>query len=205
MRNKFIQILVLVVFFSASHNAWAIKKCQDADGKWHYGDTAIEECENSKITILTDRGFVKGEEERPKTEEELAAEEVANAEERQLEEAQRAAEEEKLRILSIYETAEDIDRQRDNQVRSVQSNIDVHESYLSNMEKRVASYQSKLDASTNQRVKEDMQQKIAASRSRMLEYEKQLQSLRKDKVEILERFKKEKETYLALKEKEEKS
>lgn len=202
MRNKTIQLLSLVVIFSLSHSAWAIKKCQDADGKWHYGDTAIEECENSKITILTDRGFVKGEEEAPKTEAELEAEELANAEERQLEEAQRAAEQEKLRILSIYETADDIDRQRDNQVRSVQSNIDVHESYLTNMEKRVASYQSKLDSTTSPRVKEEMQQKIAASRSRMLEYEQQLQTLRKDKVEIMERFKKEKETYLALKEEE---
>ena len=43
-----------VLFFSVS--AHAISKCQDADGKWHYGDNAASICGDARITIIDDRG-----------------------------------------------------------------------------------------------------------------------------------------------------
>jgi len=54
--------------------AHAIKKCKDADGKWHYGDIAVRACQQSKITTLNKRGFVKDEKSAPKTDDELKAE-----------------------------------------------------------------------------------------------------------------------------------
>jgi hypothetical protein len=36
-----------------------IKKCKDATGRWHYGDTAAEECAKSKITEMSDEGTTK--------------------------------------------------------------------------------------------------------------------------------------------------
>ncbi len=196
-----IATLIAVVFATLmmSAPAHAIKKCKDADGKMHYGDTAVEECENSKVTTLTDRGFVKEEEEAPKTDEQIRseAEELALIEREEREKTE--AEEEKRRILSIYEREEDIDRQRDNQVRSVQSNIDVHESYLNNMEKRVARFKQKLAETDNKVLKGQLEESIVQSKTRMEEYSLQLESLEQQKAEILERFKKEKETYLALK------
>ena len=77
-------------------DAQAIKKCQDADGKWHYGDIAVRA--NAKIprsprSRSVDLSWIKRK--RPNRSEQLQAEE----EERMLEEAEankkRAEEEEK--------------------------------------------------------------------------------------------------------------
>ena len=194
-----LSLLVFSTLLVTALPAFAIKKCQDADGKWHYGDIAVEECENSKITTLTDRGFIKEEEAAPKTEAELRAEAEEQALMEKEEREKREAEEEKRRILSIYETEADIDRQRDNQVRSVQSNIDVHESYLANMEKRIARFEQKKAETDNPNIKKRYQDNIDESQVRMEEYSDNLKALQQQKQDILDRFKKERETYLALK------
>lgn len=44
-------VLAISVAFAANPSTPGIKKCQDAAGKWHYGDTAAMECaRTSKIT-----------------------------------------------------------------------------------------------------------------------------------------------------------
>ena len=191
--------LLMIPTLLFANPAFAIKKCKDADGNWHYGDVAVAECENSKITTLNDRGFVTDQEEAPKTEEELEAEK----EEREAEEArlaqERAAEEERRRILSIYETEEDIDRQRDNQLNSVQSNIDVHKAYLKSMDTRIARYEEKKAQAKREPSKKDFQIKIDQAKKRVEQSKKELAELVKQKDEIIERFSKEKEIYLALK------
>jgi len=68
-------------------NKQRIKKCQDAEGKWHYGDRADEECARSKVIELDQRGVKRKEIARPLTEAELKARE-----------ANRAADEEKKRL-----------------------------------------------------------------------------------------------------------
>ena len=197
--KSLVSFSVFMTVLVVSQPSWAIKKCQDSNGKWHYGDIAVAECENSKVTTLTDRGFVKEELDAPKSKEEIRAaeEEFALVEQARLERL--AEQEEKRRILSIYETEDDIDRQRDNQVRSVQSNIDVHKSYLKNMEKRLARFQSQLEKVENKNTKKSLTEKIAEADRRMDEYSEQLIRLEAQKVEILDRFKQERATYLSLK------
>ncbi|MCK5360782.1 MAG: hypothetical protein KAJ95_09155, partial [Gammaproteobacteria bacterium] len=34
----------------------AISKCQDASGKWHYGDNAAAACGDATITVIDKRG-----------------------------------------------------------------------------------------------------------------------------------------------------
>ena len=92
-----LSLLVFSTLLVTALPAFAIKKCQDADGKWHYGDIAVEECENSKITTLTDRGFIKEEEAAPKTEAELRAEAEEQALMEKEEREKREAEEERAR------------------------------------------------------------------------------------------------------------
>lgn len=48
-----------------------IKKCQDATGKWHYGDTAAEACSQSKVTVMSEQGIKKREIAAPLTKDEL--------------------------------------------------------------------------------------------------------------------------------------
>ena len=190
--------LLIAVAMLFSSSAWAIKKCQDAEGRWYYGDVAVAECENSKITTLNERGFVEGELEAPKTEEEIAAEEAEAAEQERLAAAAAREREERRRILSIYETEADIDRQRDNALRSVQSNIDVHIAYLNNMTQRIDRDEARLEEITGKRRRENLQASIDDGKQKMIEFKQQLDQLQVEKQEIIDRFAKEKEAYREL-------
>ena len=193
------RILLILLLLSLTSPAFAIKKCKDADGKWHYGDTAVEQCENSKVTTLDDRGFITKEQEAPKTEEELALEADQRALVEKEEKARLADEEEKRRILSIYETESDIDRLRDNQLDSVQSNIDVHKAYLKGMDSRIARNKATLAETKNKKAKQKLVTEVEQAESRVAEFKLELLSLKQQKIDITDKFAREKKLYLALK------
>ncbi len=196
-RNNYIGLCLLLAL--ASSPAHAIKKCKDADGNWHYGDVAVSACESSKVTTLNDRGIVTDELEAPKSDEEVREEEEAAAL-KAAEKAQRAALlEEKRRVMSIYETEEDIDRQRDNQLHSVERNIDVHMAYLKGMDKRVLRYERKRTEVKQPHLKDQYGKKIVDANLRIKESKLELADLEAQKDEISRRFEKEKEMYIALK------
>ena len=95
-------ILIFGVFpFSFAH---AIKKCQDSDGNWHYGDIAVAQCNKSKVTTLNERGFIASEKDAPKTPEELEKEAAEKAKAEAEAERIQAEEDERVRILIVYET-----------------------------------------------------------------------------------------------------
>jgi len=77
IRNLTIFTLLLVAVFTATLPAAAaeksarIKKCQDSAGKWHYGDSADEECARSKVIELDMRGIQRKEIAAPLTAAEL--------------------------------------------------------------------------------------------------------------------------------------
>ena len=177
----------------------AIKKCQDADGNWHYGDTAVDECERSKVTTVNNRGFIRSEDEAPKTAEELAAEEASLAKERA--EEQRIAEEkaERERLLSVYQTEADIDRQLDNQIYSVDSSIAVHKVYLKGMQDKLDRLKKK-KASQKGAPAERTQGEIVAAEAKIKESEEELKLLDEQKKAIQDRFAREKALFRSIKE-----
>lgn len=100
-----------------------IKKCQDAQGKWHYGDQAAEECERSKIIELSGEGVKTKEVLAPATDEELATRELEKAE---MEAAKkRAAEQAKIdrQLLATYGHEDDIIYIRDRKLVQIESTI----------------------------------------------------------------------------------
>ncbi|MBX2847702.1 MAG: hypothetical protein KTR16_05245 [Acidiferrobacterales bacterium] len=201
MKDKTLTLLTLwLVALSIPMQSFAIKKCQDADGNWHYGDVSVAACSDSEVTTLNDNGFIADKEAAPKTEDELKAEQEKLA----AEEAERlriqAVEDEKRRILSIYETEEDIDRQRDNQLSSVDGNIKVHEAYLKSMAARIERYESDLAEATGKRVKEKLQAEIDGAKTRVDKTASDLDVLKEQRLGIVEKFAMEKEIYLSLKE-----
>jgi len=189
---------VLIVSLFGIQSAHAIKKCKDADGKWHYGDVAVRACEDSKVTTLSDRGFIKAEKAAPKTEAQLAAEEslrIRNEEDALEKEKQEL---EKTRILSVYETEADIDRQRDNQLYSVDSNIAVHNTYLESLKEQIAHEQKKISSTQNVGVKINAEKKIAEAEKNYETYSSEVVLLEKHREEIITRFDKEKLVYREL-------
>jgi len=191
--------LAAVLSLLVSSPVLAIKKCQDADGKWHYGDVAVTQCNNAKVTTLTERGFIESELDAPKTAEELEAEQAALAAEEAERERLKAIQDERNRILSIYETEDDIDRQRDNQINSVQSNIDVHKAYLKSLDKRIDRTQTALAETKGKSVREKLTKDLESTKARKEDYTKNLTGLETQKEEIMKRFENEKKVYLEIK------
>ena len=190
--------LIFIASVLLSTPVHAIKKCKDADGQWHYGDIAVRECENSKVTTLSDQGFIKEEKAAPKTSDELAVEEAQQAELDAEKQRQEEIDKEKTRILSIYETEEAIDRQRENQLYSVDSNIAVHNSYLESMKEQIAYHQKKLAKTTNAGVKTRIEKQIADTEAEYQQYSKELVLLKSQREVVIERFDKEKSLYQEL-------
>lgn len=165
-----------------------IQKCQDADGKWHYGDTAAQECARSKITVIDKRGLKVDEVKAPPTEEELKREEAAAA--AKLEEEARAAEEKRARdrILSIYDSEEAILRARDERVGHVDRQIATY----ADMEGRL---RERLEKSRAQGVKPEALQQVEAD---IDAYKRAIVSAREQRAEIMTRYAQDLEQYRAL-------
>jgi len=191
---RIIFFLLVTLSVVLSPDAYAIKKCKDSEGKWHYGDTAEEACDTSKVTTLSKRGFVKDTLEAPKTAEEKRIDaEVARKAEEELTRIKKE-QEERDRILSIYEREEDIDRQRDNKLASVDGNIRVHKAYLKQMDAKIKRLEIKSTSSVGMQ-KERFEKELVASKSRIEEFSTELQRLEEQKGEITERFAQEKKLY----------
>jgi hypothetical protein len=191
-------LLLMLVSFS-NYSSAGMKKCQDLDGNWHYGDIAAKSCENSKITTLTKRGFIDAEQSPPKTTiqklEELEQAELLLKKEAQ----EKAIADDRLRILSIYETESDIDRLRDSQLNSVESKIDVHGAYIKGMKSRIARNETKLSQLKTAPTIKKMKNKIAQAKIRMADSVAERKELVDNREQIILRFAKEKEMYLKLK------
>ena len=129
-------LVTLFVLFSALATgvpAKTIKKCKDAQGRWHYGDTAAEACERSKIIEMTTRGAKKGETAAPPTKEELADLERRKKE---IEEKKRLAEEQAKKdrlLLSTYGHEKDIIYVRDRKLARLESSIKASEETLKSL------------------------------------------------------------------------
>ena len=107
--------------------AQSIKKCQDADGNWHYGDVADLACADAVVDELSESGTKIGEDLPPPSEEELKRqEEMAKA---ITEQQQFGAEQRKkdLEVVRIYGSEETIVATRDRKIAAIDNNINVTE------------------------------------------------------------------------------
>jgi hypothetical protein len=197
-KSFFIALISTLVGLLMASPVYAIKKCKDAEGKWHYGDQAVASCEHSKVTTLTDRGFVESEKSAPKTKEELKAEEAASASLIKEEKRLKAQQDERDRILSVYETEADIDRQRDNQLDSIESNIAVHKAYLKSMEAKILRTDESLKEAKG-RNKKKLEASLLNSQKEIKVFSERLEDLAKQKEQITEKFAIEKDVYRTLK------
>lgn len=129
---------VSLIFLVAAFGAHAaetptIKKCKDATGKWHYGDTAAEECARSQVTVITDEGTTKKVIAAPPTEKELREREA----QRETIEAEQARAAEQARkdalLLSTYGVEDDIIYIRDRKIAQIEASIKASEETLKSL------------------------------------------------------------------------
>lgn len=106
-----------------------IRKCKDATGRWHYGDTAADECAKSKITVINEQGVARKEIAAPPTAADLQqrADLVA-----QQEKAKEQAKQDEL-LLSSYAHEADVLYVRDRKLSQIESSIKASEETLKSL------------------------------------------------------------------------
>ena len=147
-----------------AESAKTIKKCQDEDGKWHYGDQAAEVCARSRITEINDRGLTV--DEIPSVDEIEAA--------RQQEEAERSVEirarEQKVkdqRVLAMYDSEQAIVYSRDQRLSSIDNYIAIHTELLDRLVVNLKRMEKDAGASPTKREKKQ----ILSQKSQISDYE----------------------------------
>lgn len=118
-------ILLPVLFAAGTGTGFtqSITKCQDADGKWHYGTYASEQCGDGPVTELRDSGVILEVHEPPPSVEELQAEK----------ERQRA---ERAELLKIEEKRR-VDQQLLTKYPSEQVIMDLRDQRIAELEKQI--------------------------------------------------------------------
>jgi hypothetical protein len=176
-----------------------IQKCQDAEGRWHYGQHAAAACAGDKpITTIDNRGLKHKVQSPPPTEAELKArkEELARKNEaKRLAAAQHAADQ---KLLHSYDSEEALMQARDSQLNAMDAQLLGNRKLLASrhaqrvkLAQQLASLQGK-DAETALKQLGSLQAEIA-------DFEAATAARENDRARIVERFERELARYRELK------
>lgn len=179
---RFVTVAAVTYMLSLSNSVFAISKCQDENGKWHYGTSVSSKCAKSEITKLNERGVVKDKVAAPKTAEELAAEK-ANAEEAErIRQIEKEEADQKNRILSVYEKEEDIERARQNNLRSINQQVVLRNAYINSLKENRALKVKKVSTIASKPIQENINKQIA-------DIDVELEQSKKSSLELEEKIK----------------
>ena len=178
-----------------------IKKCQDAQGRWHYGDEAADACAQSKVIELDTRGIKRNVIDAPLTEAELKAREAGLEE---AEKAKKLAEQQKRRddqLLATYAVEDDILLSRDRKLADLDTQIKSSEATLASLRKSLARIQAQ--AADEQRggkpVSEHTAKTIAANEAQVAKHQAHIDDLKKDQEKVRTQFQTDIERFRELK------
>ena len=173
--------LLAVSALACSGKLFAIAKCQDAQGNWHYGDTAHEACGDTTITILNKAGREIDEVAPPMTEREqmVLEEELSRLEEERKLEKDRNHE--LKRILTIYPSAESIQQAKNSKLAGQDQNIKVQEKLLENLREELKILQDRKPVGAKQQEKYDAL--IKSKQENVDEYYELISRLRREREE----------------------
>lgn len=203
-RNKFVFACIFalglclpVMGVHAASGPTTIKKCKDATGQWHYGDSAAEECSKSKITVMSEEGMTKKVIAAPPTEQELKEHEARQ--ETEAAEKQKAADQAKkdALLLSTYGGEDDIIYIRDRKIAQIESSIKASEETLKNLRAALARMEAQAadegkgnksaDQSTVKNIEQTRKQ-IARHEGVVADKRKEQEALRKQYADEMERY-----------------
>lgn len=187
---------------AASGKSSTIKKCQDATGKWHYGDTAAEECARSKVTVITEKGTTKSVIAAPPTEAELKQREA----QRETIEAEQARAAEQARkdtlLLSTYGVEDDIIYIRDRKISQVEASIKASEETLKPLRAALARMEAQaVEESKDPKAAETTARNIETTRNQIARHEGAIAAKRQEQEALRQQYTEELQRYRELKKK----
>ena len=211
IRNHSIFTLLLVSLFAATLPVSAadqkkgprIKKCQDAAGKWHYGDSADEECARSKVIELDARGIQRKEIAAPLTESELKAREQNRERDEQ---ARKQIEEQKRRdqqLLATYAIEDDIVLTRDRKISDIEAQIRASQETLKSLRTSLARLQAQAaeELRTGKQVTPQTAKTISNNEAQISKHEAHVDKMKKDQETMRAQYQTELERFRELKRK----
>jgi hypothetical protein len=175
-----------------------IKKCQDATGKWHYGDTAAEECAKSKVIELSGQGVKRRVIDAPPTEAELKERERQRDE---LEREQRAAVEQRRRdelLLSTYGHEDDIVYARDRKLTQIEAAVRASEETVKQLRAALERMESQQTAGGG-KAAEESARNIAKTKEQIARHEAAIATRRQEQEQIRKQYEADLERYRELK------
>ena len=161
-----------------------IKKCQDAQGQWHYGDTAAAECATARITEIDEEGRKIGEIAAPTT---SAEREALRELERKDAETKAQAEQRRLddqRLLRAYETEADLLRARDQRLAHIDHTMKGNAQLLAGIQERLAGLEKRAGDGQPSAA-------LAAARRQVADYETANDELRRQRERVADDFERE--------------
>jgi hypothetical protein len=102
-----------------------IKKCQDENGMWHYGNFADQACGTTDVIKLNSKGSVVGVEKPPPTQEELDKKNKKNKEAAELAKKKKKQRQHDENIIQIYGSVQVIESTRDRKLESIDNNLEI--------------------------------------------------------------------------------
>jgi chromosome segregation ATPase len=178
-----------------------IKKCQDAQGRWHYGDEAADACAQSKVIELDTRGIKRKEIDAPLTEAELKA---RAGELEEAEKAKKLAAQQKRRddqLLATYAVEDDLVMSRDRKLADIETQIASGEATLASLRKSLDRIRAQ--AADEQRggkpVSPQTAKTIAANEAQVAKHEAHIADLKKDQETVRAQFQNDIERFRELK------
>lgn len=177
-----------------------IKKCQDAEGKWHYGDTAAEECARSKVIELSGQGVKTREIKPPATEEQL---ESRAREQFAAEEARRQAEEQARRdqqLLATYGHEDDIIYIRDRKLAQIEQTVSAADETIKPLRAALARLHAEVEKARQRgQVPKELVNQVGATQAQIIRHEAAIASKRREQEAIRQQAQQDLERYRELK------
>jgi chromosome segregation ATPase len=204
--RKLTPLIVLGMLLSGmvvhAADAPTIKKCKDATGRWHYGDSAADECAKSKVTVMTDAGTTKKVIAAPPTEQELKQREA----QRETMEAERTRAEDQARkdalLLSTYGVEDDILYIRDRKIAQIESQIKASEETLKSLRGALARMEAQAkDEGKDAKAAETTAKNIALTQSQIARHEGAIAAKRQEQQALRQQYASELQRYRELKKK----
>ena len=198
-----ITLSLIAVIFAASAapviaaSGATIKKCQDATGKWHYGDTAAAACAQSKITVIDKQGIKKDEIAAPLTEAELKQRDQKQAAD---EDAKEQAKRDEL-LLATYSHEADIIYIRDRKVAQLESMVKASTDTLTPLRASLTRLEAQAAAEqkSSKVVSEQTARELEQARSQIAKHEAAIAQRRQEQEAIKQQAARDLERYRALK------
>jgi hypothetical protein len=129
-----------MISITGMHAQAAIRKCQDADGNWHYGEYADSECAiSSDISTVNQNTGAISTKKRPPTAEELEAASKKKKEAAAKIAAQKKQDAKDKNLVKIYGSEEIIISTRDRKLSSIDNNVNITRQLKSGVQKDIES------------------------------------------------------------------